>query len=159
MSREVRGRIQNAVRPIGPCMAGGRKPVLLVYVKTHSSRHIKDFLYWTQKLAIQAKLLQSWGDVGAFEVCGAPHALEFLTGRQCILRWEYCLNVVPPRGGAVFDPLKAAPPPPPAKKGSNQREVDRKERVAELCQNDVPCAENKGRLNTSTRLNAIGIAG
>jgi hypothetical protein len=91
----VRGRVvwtHRAVHVAPQVSVGRTKPRIIVYVKTGSRRQRDDWTKAKAHLGLDAIELQDFGYNVAFDVCGLPAALEELTQRSCVLRWEYVLD-------------------------------------------------------------------
>jgi hypothetical protein len=80
----------------------GRKPGIIVYVKSGSSRLMRQFHAHSAANGIHGERVQEFPDERqeAWECLGSVEALEALTGHPAVVRWHYILNVRPPRGAS-----------------------------------------------------------
>lgn len=116
----VRGKTVARVRKLelpSGVIFHGKRPCILVTVKTGSSAHWRKFLWHCKKYGLEYQLAGTNGRL-ACEVDGRPRGhtatyevsgwggLEELTELPCVVRWEWMLNVGAPRigGGMVREP-------------------------------------------------------
>jgi len=73
---------------------GGIKPRVIAYVKTGCRRHRHDWEHWVAKLGLDALAVQVFGDefLTAFDVAGAPQALQTILARDCVSDWHFALD-------------------------------------------------------------------
>lgn len=72
----------------------GRQPVIVAYIKTGSKRETKEFAYQCDKLGIEARPVQSFGDAycTAFELVGPATAIASIVGRSFVKDWHSAIS-------------------------------------------------------------------
>jgi hypothetical protein len=85
---------------LGGAVITGRKPGILITVKSGSGRLLREFTRYCEHLGVHSFGVQSFSENGrsdVFECLGSIDALERLIGHAAVRDWSYILNVRPPR--------------------------------------------------------------
>lgn len=90
----------NGFNTAGGLRITGTFPMIIAYVKTGSSRLRGQFIHKCDAIGIEAKEIQSWDYLIAYELRGSAEAMEEISQHAAVKEWHFPLAVRIPVGSA-----------------------------------------------------------